>query len=135
VKPLFFGVFYMSEIDRSRRSGIALEKCYQFLLWLVPAVEKFPKSQKFLLGDRIQNLALDIQEALIEATYSKNPAPHLAQANLRLEKLRYLFRLSHDLRHFDLRRYEFAARAVDEIGKLVGGWMKASRAEKTSQAV
>jgi hypothetical protein len=125
----------MSEIDRSRRSGIALEKCYQFLLWLIPAVEKFPKSQKFLLGDRIQNLALDVQESLIEATYSKNPAPHLAQANLHLEKLRYLFRLSHDLRHLDLRRYEFAARAVDEIGKLVGGWMKASRAEKTSQAV
>ena len=77
----------MSETDHSRRSGIALEKTYQFLLWLIPAVEKLPKSQKFLLGDRIQNLALDVQENLIEATYSKNPATHLAAANLRLEKL------------------------------------------------
>ena len=76
----------MSESDRSRRSGIALEKCYQFLLWLIPAVEKFPKSQKFLLGDRIQNLALAVQEDLIEATYSRNPVPHLTAANLRLER-------------------------------------------------
>lgn len=71
----------MSKTDCSRRSGIALEKCYQFLLWLIPAVEKFPKSQKFLLGDRIQNLVLDVLENLIEATYSKNPVTHLAQAN------------------------------------------------------
>ncbi len=44
-------------------------------------MEKFPKSQKFLLGDRMQTLALDVQESLIEATYTKNPAPHLL-ANL-----------------------------------------------------
>jgi hypothetical protein len=125
----------MSEVDRSRRSGIALEKCYQFLLWLVPTVEKFPKSQKFLLGDRIQNLALDVQEALIEATYSKSVASHLSRANLHLEKLRYLFRLALDLGYLDSRRYEFAVRSVDEIGRLAGGWMKASRAEKTSQFV
>lgn len=125
----------MSETGHSRRGGVALEKCYQFLLWLIPAVEKFPKSQKFLLGDRIQNMALDVQESLIEATYSKNPAPHLAAANLHLEKLRYLFRLAFDLKYLDQRRYEFAARAIDEIGRLVGGWMKAHRAEKTPQPV
>jgi hypothetical protein len=54
--PLNF--FGMTEGDRSRKSGVALEKTYQFLLWLIPVVEKFPKSQKFLLGDRMQKLAL-----------------------------------------------------------------------------
>ena len=37
--------------------GPALETMYQFLLWLVPAVEKFPRRQKFLLGDRIQEFS------------------------------------------------------------------------------
>jgi len=41
--------------------------------------------------------------------------------NLLLEKLRHLFRLAKDLHYLDLRRYEFAARASDEIGRLVGG--------------
>lgn len=120
----FFG---MTEADHSRKSGVALEKTYQFLLWLIPALEKFPKSQKFLLGDRMQTLALDVQESLIEATYSKSPAPHLLVCNLHLEKLRFLFRLAMDLRYMDLKRYEFAARAIDEIGRLVGGWLKAQR--------
>jgi hypothetical protein len=61
----------MSEQDGARKVGPALEAHYRFLLWLVPTVEKFPKSQKFLLGDRIQGIALDVLERLIEATYSR----------------------------------------------------------------
>ncbi len=43
--------------DRSREYGPALEAAYRFTLWLVPTVEKFPRSQKFLLGDRIQAIS------------------------------------------------------------------------------
>lgn len=41
--------------DNARRTGAALEAMQRFLLWLIPTVEKFPRSQKFLLGDRIQD--------------------------------------------------------------------------------
>jgi len=88
----------------------------------VPTVEKLPRSQKFLLGDRIQSTALDVLERLVEATYTRARYPMLAAANLAIEKLRLLFRLSHDLKFLDLRRYEFAARSLDEVGRLVGGW-------------
>ena len=35
----------------------------RFVLWLVPSVEKFPRRQKSLLGDRLQATALDALEA------------------------------------------------------------------------
>ena len=92
----------MSERDRSRSTGPALEKWYQFLRWLMPTVEKFPKAQKFTLGDRIQISALDVLERLIEATYSRQATPLLAAANLALEKLRFLFRLASDLQLLEL---------------------------------
>jgi hypothetical protein len=41
---------------------------YLFSMCLVPMVEKFPRSQEFLLGDRMQSPALDVLERLIEAT-------------------------------------------------------------------
>lgn len=111
--------------NRSRTTGPALEKWYQFVRWLTPAVEKFPRSHKFTLGERMYQGALNVLDGLIEATYSKNAAPVLLQVNLGLEKLRFLLRLAVDLQLFDLRKHEFAARAVDEVGRLVGGWMKA----------
>ncbi|MFZ1425349.1 MAG: four helix bundle protein [Geminicoccaceae bacterium] len=54
--------------DNARQTGPALEAMYRFMLWLIPTVEKFPWSQKFLLGDRIQGTALDVLERLIGAT-------------------------------------------------------------------
>ncbi len=38
----------------------------------LPTVEKFPRSHKFTLGDRVETVALDALEALIEATYTKD---------------------------------------------------------------
>ena len=100
----------------------------QFLLWLVPTVEGFPRSQKFLLGDRIQSTALDVLERLVEATYTRARSGLLVQANLGVEKLRFLFRLAMDLKLLDLRRYEHAARSLDDIGRMIGGWRKANDA-------
>lgn len=110
--------------NRSRTTGPALEKWYQFLRWLMPAVEKFPRSHKFTLGERTVTAALNVLDGLIEATYSRTPQPVLQQVNLGLEKLRFLLRLAVDLQLLDLRKHEFAARAVDEVGRLVGGWIK-----------
>ena len=111
-----------------RRYGPALEAMHRFLLWAIPTVEKFPRSQKFLLGDRIQTTALDVLERLIEATYSRMRSNPLAAANLGIEKLRFLFRLAVELRYLDTRRYEHAARCLDDLGRSIGGWRKASDA-------
>lgn len=112
--------------DAARRTGPAVEAHYQLLNWLMPTIAKFPREQRFLLGDRIQSTPLDVLEALIEATYTRDRRAHLARANLGLEKLRFFFRLAHEQRHLDARRYEHAARAIDEVGRLVGGWAKTS---------
>ena len=114
--------------DAARETGPALEAWYRFLLWLVPALERFPRRQKFLLGDRIQGAALDVLESLVEATYTRERESHLAYANLGIEKLRFLVRLSMDLGYLDSRRYEHAARALDETGRKVGAWRKTHRA-------
>jgi hypothetical protein len=111
-----------------RATGPALEAIYQLLLWLIPTVEKFPRAQKFLLGDRIQGAALDVLEALVSATFTRARVGHLATANLGLEKLRVLLRLANDLRYLDNKRYEHAARLIDAVGRLVGGWRKAQAA-------
>jgi hypothetical protein len=47
----------------------------------VPTVDNFPHSQKFVLGDRIESLALDALDALIAAT-TRERGRLLAQANL-----------------------------------------------------
>ena len=121
------------DANRARTTGAALEAHYRFVLWLVPTVERFPRKQKFLLGERIQATALDVLERLIEATYTRQRRGRLADANLGLEKLRFLFRLARDLRILDYRRYEYAARSIDETGRRVGAWNKAHNAQEIGE--
>lgn len=113
--------------NNARATGPALEAMYGVLLWLIPTIEKFPRKQKFVLGDRIETTALDVLELLIGATYTKSRDKMLTEANLGLERLRFFMRLSFELRLIDSRRYEHAARGLDEVGRLVGGWIKADR--------
>lgn len=65
----------------------AITKLYDLLLWMIPKIEKFPRSQKFVLGDRMETLMLDILDLLIQAAYSKNKQAVLRSANLKLEQL------------------------------------------------
>lgn len=45
-------------------------------------------------------------------------------ANLKLEVVRFQMRLAKDLLCLQVKSYGFAAKKIDEIGKLVGGWLK-----------
>jgi hypothetical protein len=76
--------------EAARATGPALEACYQLILWLVPTIEKFPRSQKFLLGDRLQGQALDVLDSLIKATFvPRERALCLRGANLALKQMRF----------------------------------------------
>jgi len=37
--------------DNSKRTGAAIEVHYRFVVWLMPTIEKFPKSHKFTIGN------------------------------------------------------------------------------------
>ena len=65
---------------------------FEFLLWLIPTVE-IPRSG-ISARNRIQTTALDVLEALIDGTYTRERRDYLARANLGVEKLRFLFRLA-----------------------------------------
>jgi hypothetical protein len=113
----------------------AITKLYDFMLWMIPKIEKFPRSQRFVLGDRIEVLLLDILDLLIDAAYSKEKRHALRAANLKLEQLRYLTRLSKDLKLINIKGYEHAARAIDGVGVSVGGWLKYAKNETSRQPV
>jgi hypothetical protein len=91
---------------------------------LLGRTQKFPKRIRFTLSNRIDNLALDVYEGLIEARYTRDKVPILRRANLDLEKLRLLLRLSHDEGHLDRRGFEHLARSLEEAGRMLGGWIK-----------
>ncbi len=114
--------------SRTGRTNVAaVEGCYQLLLWLIPVLDNLPRRQKFQLGDRMQATAMQVLDILVAAAYTRERSALLQQANLELEKLRLWIRLAHELQLLDFKRYEHAARLIDDLGRQVGGWLRSQQ--------
>lgn len=100
-------------------------KTYDFLLWLIPLTLKFPRSQRFLLAERLSGMALDFYDLILEAVLEPEmQSERLDRADRLLTKIRLYVRLSCDLKCISLGQLEHAARLMDEIGRLIGGWKR-----------
>jgi len=104
-----------------------IDKLYQLTRWYLERVEKFPRSWRHTLGERLQNAILFVLENTVEAAYATDKTPLLKEANRRLHRVRILTRLATDLRCLSLKQQEYAAKEVDEIGRQIGGWQRAGR--------
>jgi len=76
---------------------VVVQKAYELSVWLIRKVENFPRSYRFSVGDRLVQGDLDL-----------------------------LLRLAKDLNLLNVDSYGHAAERVEEIGRMVGGWRKAS---------
>lgn len=99
-------------------------KTYDLVKWLIPATVKFPRQQRFVLAQAIQQEALRFQGLLIEAVHSSRPASKLAAADAELDKLRTHIRMARDLELLSPGQYQHVAKMLTEVGKLLGGWKK-----------
>jgi hypothetical protein len=115
-------------MPRAETELVVITKTYELCLWTSKHVANFPKSHKFTLGDRLLLRLYQFIELLIRAKFTRDRVPILQDGNLELELLRFQFRLAKDLKCLSLESYGYAARELNEIGKLVGGWIKASQA-------
>lgn len=102
----------------------AVQACHELLLWVVPQLDKFPRSRRFTLGERLEGGLLVVLEFLVEAAYQRQKEEALRRANLRLEVVRHVWRLAHELKVIATRQYEHGARLMDELGRQIGGWLR-----------
>ncbi len=111
-----------------------LIKTYDFLKWLVPVTEKFPKSQRFVLAQRLQQSAFQFHDSIVEARRMRPNEAILKRADIELDKLRLYLRLCQELGFLGMGQYRHASQMTTEMGKLLGGWMKKGPEYETSLA-
>ncbi|SEH09080.1 diversity-generating retroelement protein Avd [Candidatus Venteria ishoeyi] len=100
-------------------------KTYDFMNWLFPVTQSFPKSQRFVAAQRIENTVLNILEAIIEGNAAEHKLPYVRRALTQLELLYVLLRFAKTQRWLDLKKYQTASEQLSHIERLLGGWLRA----------
>lgn len=103
----------------------------------------FPKSEKYGLALELRRAAYDVYALIVECQKRYYKKTTLTQLDIRHEQLRMFVRLAHELGYFGFKdgthdestaraahRYLTLSRLVDELGKMIGGWIIADRTKE-----
>lgn len=102
----------------------------------------FPKHEKYGLALEIRRAAYAVYGFIVEAQKRYHKKTALTSLDVEHEKLRMLVRLAYEMGHFEFKdgkregkspaaagehRYLALSRLVDELGRMIGGWIVADR--------
>jgi len=74
-----------------------LTRTYDLIMWTLNHTAKFPRSHRYSLGTRMEDRLYGLMDDLVEAKYTSQKGEILRRAALRLEQIRYQFRMAKDL--------------------------------------
>jgi four helix bundle protein len=112
---------------------VIFTRTFDLMDWLLRRCETFPKPQRFVVTARLQNALLDFQEALFDASARSGAVrlEFLQTANAHLNKVRLYLRLAYRWGWLNSGQYEHVSHMVAEVGKLLAGWTKQTKAALT----
>jgi 23S rRNA-intervening sequence protein len=108
---------------------VILTQTYDLLRWLLPCCEGFPKSQRFVLTERLQRAVLDFVETIYAANAQKGAERLnlLFTADGLLNTLRLYMRLARQFEILKPGQNLHGSKMINEVGKLLGGWIRQSK--------
>lgn len=117
-----------TSIDRPppRRAApelIVLARAEDFTTWFLEHTRRWPKSARFTITQRLENLALDVVDDLVVARYERRGrGRRLDRVNLALERMRHLLRIAGRTNISPSKTLDAAMVRLDEIGRILHGW-------------
>jgi hypothetical protein len=103
-------------------------------------LQHFPRHEKYALSQEIRLAAYDVYQRIIECRKKYHNKTSLTQLDLRHEQLRMLINLAFELGYYAykdgkrhhveqeaFRRYAALSMQINEIGAMIGGWIRALR--------
>lgn len=107
------------------------KKSYDLYRTLHDYRKMVPKSDRFTVFERCEHSLLDVIEAILLASSCSKKEKMLAlnQASLKLNVLRVFIRLLKDIRAIDIKKYVILECMVDEIGRMLGGWIRSTNTD------
>lgn len=108
----------------------------------------FPKHEKYGLALEIRRAAYAVYGLIVEAQKRYHKKTALSSLDVEHEKLRMLIRLAHALGYFSFKdntrkeradetaehRFLALSKLVDELGRMIGGWIAADRQPEKREA-
>lgn len=103
---------------------ILLKKLEELDLYAHKATLQFPKHEKHVLCAHMRETLAQIIKLVVRCSKKYYKKTTLQDIDVELEYYRSLVRKAFVLRYINTKKYEIWSRHTDEIGRIIGGWIK-----------
>ena len=105
------------------------KKTYELYKNLYGFRNTLPKQDRYTLWQKCETILLDTLEVLLLASQSSKTEKLsiLEKASLNLNMFRIFVRLSKEVKAIDDKKYMMLQTSTDEIGRMLGGWIKSTK--------
>ncbi len=106
-----------------------LQKTYDMIKYGNQCLLQFPRAERYALAAEIKQCMYKILRLIIQANKQRNKRQLQIEIDTELDVLRTFIRLAADKQtaYLPLRKYEIWSKQLNEIGRMLGGWMKATK--------
>jgi hypothetical protein len=96
-----------------------------YLLWHSFLIQ-LPRSTRYSLGTKIDNLFTDTLELILTAKYSskEEKIKYINQAIIKFDSLKFFLQILWQNKSLDNKKYMGLSEDLAEVGKIMGGWKK-----------
>lgn len=101
------------------------------MAYLLPLLQRAPKAWRFTLIGRIIETMLSMATLMVEANQRRHKLDMLYRLDIELEKFRLLCGLAaHEkIKVITIRQYGLVSERTNEIGRILGGWIKSQQSK------
>lgn len=108
---------------------IITQKILDMMEYGYKALAQYPKAEKYALATDMKHSMDILLERSIEAQKKYYKKTTLQELDVEIAKLKAYIRLSFNLRFLPPQKYEVWSEKMNEIGKMLGGWLKSVNAQ------
>jgi four helix bundle protein len=127
------------------REAALVRKFVELAKLLNVYLNHFPRHERYALSTRIRNAAYSLYDLIVEGQKRYHKKTTLTQLDIAHEQLRMQLYLAYELGYFrftagrraddaeavEARRWAAVSRIVDELGRMIGGWIRHELASET----
>jgi len=116
----------MQNLDQIQNEAPILKKTVDLYKEYYLCLKTFPKKDQYMLGKKCEEYIVSFMELILSAvsSHKEEKKNKLLEASNKFDVLKVMLRMARELKMIDNKKYLKLQEQIQEIGRMLGGWIR-----------
>lgn len=106
------------------------QKCEDMIIYAYTALQQYPRAEKYGLAADTKTAMYELLRLIVICNKKYYKKTTLQEVDTNLDIIRSFVRIAYKMQYINFKKYQLWTARLDEIGRMIGGWMKTCQAAR-----